>query len=222
MTLPRKPAAVVFDMDGLLFDTETLSFEAAVTAAAQHGHAIDWPFFSTLIGRAWPDISLHMTAHLGDGFAADDFRVTWLDHYSALLAGRLALKAGVLELLDILDSYAIPRAIATSSMKEKALYNLERFSLMDRFHHVIAQGDYAASKPAPDPFLKASERLGVAPALCLALEDSHNGIKAAHSAGMMAIMVPDLLEPTEEIRALCEHVLTDLHQVADLIMGMEA
>ncbi|MGQ2969288.1 MAG: HAD family hydrolase [Allorhizobium sp.] len=66
---------------------------------------------------------------------------------------------------------------------------------------MIAQGDYARGKPAPDPYLMAAERLGVAPQDCLALEDSHNGIRSAHAAGMMAVMVPDLLAPTEEIEA---------------------
>lgn len=220
MKLPRRPAAVVFDMDGLLFDTETLSFESAVSAAAHHGHTVDWDLFSQLIGRAWPEIRQHMKSHFGESFIEDDFRATWIDHFSALQAVRLALKAGVLELLDVLDTYSIPRVIATSSPRDKATYNLERFNLTNRFDQVIAQGDYAASKPAPDPFLKASERLGIAPELCLVLEDSHNGIRAAHAAGMMAIMVPDLLEPTEEIASLCEHVLEDLHQVADLITGM--
>ena len=65
---------------------------------------------------------------------------------------------------------------------------------------MVAHGDYASGKPAPDPFLKAAERLGVAPALCLALEDSHNGVRSASAAGMMTVMVPDLIPPTDEIQ----------------------
>ena len=78
---------------------------------------------------------------------------------------------------------------------------------------LVAQGDYAAGKPAPDPFLRAAERLGVAPELCLALEDSHNGVRSAASAGMMTVMIPDLLEATEEMRGLCRAVARDLHEV---------
>ena len=74
-------------------------------------------------------------------------------------------------------------------------------------------------KPAPDPFLKAAERLGVEPQLCLALEDSHNGVRSASSAGMITVMVPDLLEPTEEIRRLCTLVVRDLHEVRRLIVA---
>ena len=72
--------------------------------------------------------------------------------------------------------------------------------------------------PAPDPFLKAAERLGVEAGLCLALEDSHNGVRSASSARMMTIMVADLLEPTEEMRKLCTFVARDLHEVRRLIL----
>jgi beta-phosphoglucomutase-like phosphatase (HAD superfamily) len=90
---------------------------------------------------------------------------------------------------------------------------------MERFQEIVGQGDYERGKPAPDPFLKAAERLGVKPGLCLALEDSHNGIRSASSAGMMTIMVPDLLEPTDEIRGLCACVVRDLHEVRSLILA---
>jgi beta-phosphoglucomutase-like phosphatase (HAD superfamily) len=90
---------------------------------------------------------------------------------------------------------------------------------MDRFDQIICRGDYENGKPAPDPFLKAAERLGVEPRSCLALEDSHVGVRSAAAAGMMTVMVPDLLEPTEELRALCVLVARDLHQVRDLILA---
>jgi beta-phosphoglucomutase-like phosphatase (HAD superfamily) len=89
--------------------------------------------------------------------------------------------------------------------------------LLPRFQAVIAAGDYARGKPHPDPFLAAAERLGVKPEDCLALEDSHNGVRAAHAAGMMTIMVPDLLEATEEMQSLCITVTETLHEVRELL-----
>ena len=89
---------------------------------------------------------------------------------------------------------------------------------MDRFDEIICRGDYEKGKPAPDPFLKGAERLGVEPRLCLALEDSHIGVRSAAAAGMITVMVPDLLEPTEEIRACCTLVVRDLHEVCCLIV----
>jgi len=123
----------------------------------------------------------------------------------------------VLELLDHLDAAGLPRAIATSSRHVDVSHHLATHALGERFHAIVAQGDYARGKPHPDPYLTAAERLGVDPAACLALEDSHNGVRAAHAAGMMTIMVPDLLDPTEEMQTLCVRIARDLHEVRELL-----
>jgi beta-phosphoglucomutase-like phosphatase (HAD superfamily) len=99
-------------------------------------------------------------------------------------------------------------------------HHLTAHDLAGRFQTIVGHGDYAASQPAPDPYLKAAEVLGVEPALCWALEDSHNGVRSASSAGMTTIMVPDLLEPTEEMRGLCTFVACDLHEVRRLIQSL--
>jgi beta-phosphoglucomutase-like phosphatase (HAD superfamily) len=96
--------------------------------------------------------------------------------------------------------------------------HLASLGLVGRFDQIVASGDYAAGKPAPDPFLRAAGRLGVAPELCLALEDSHNGVRSACAAGMMTVMVPDLLEATGEISRLCVVVARDLHDVERMIV----
>jgi HAD superfamily hydrolase (TIGR01509 family) len=131
----------------------------------------------------------------------------------------LRCKLGAVELLDTLDQFRLPRAIATSSSRRTVERHLTAYNLMGRFAEIVGHGDYERGKPAPDPFLKAAARLGVEPDLCLALEDSHNGVRAASSAGMMTIMVPDLLEPTDEIRGLCTFVVRDLHEVHSLILA---
>ena len=123
-----------------------------------------------------------------------------------------------MELLATLDDLQIPRAIATSSAHHRVQDHLLSHNLGGRFHAIVGHGDYGASKPAPDPFLVAAERLGVEPKFCLALEDSHNGVRSANAAGMMTVMVPDLLEPTDEIRALCSFVAHDLHEVRRIIL----
>jgi beta-phosphoglucomutase-like phosphatase (HAD superfamily) len=87
-----------------------------------------------------------------------------------------------------------------------------------RFHAVIGHGDHINSKPAPDPYSLAAERLGIPAALCLALEDSPGGVRSASAAGMMTVMVPDLVPPTAETRDLCVHVAESLHDVAALIL----
>ncbi|MGH6971198.1 MAG: HAD family hydrolase, partial [Caulobacteraceae bacterium] len=127
------------------------------------------------------------------------------------------LKIGAVELLDLLDAACIPRAIATSSSHRTVALTLRSSGIWPRFDAVIAAGDYARGKPNPDPFLAAAERLGVAPESCLALEDSHNGVRAASAAGMMTVMAPDLLPPTDEMRRLCHAVVESLHDVCAMI-----
>lgn len=89
--------------------------------------------------------------------------------------------------------------------------------MADRFHHVVAHDDCERHKPEPEPFLRAAGLLEVAPELCLALEDSHMGVQAASAAGMMTIMIPDLIPATQEIRSLCALVVDDLHAVRLLL-----
>jgi HAD superfamily hydrolase (TIGR01509 family) len=111
----------------------------------------------------------------------------------------------------------LKRAIATSSMAQTAHHHLAAFDLGRRFDTIVAQGDTVRGKPAPDPYILAAERLGADPAFCLALEDSHNGVRSAASAGMMTVMVPDLLPPIDEIRALCVCIAEDLTAVGRLL-----
>jgi HAD superfamily hydrolase (TIGR01509 family) len=219
MKLPRAPAAVIFDMDGLLFDTETLYQEAIVLAAAEGGHEVPVDVFNRTIGVPWAQSRTLLLSHFGKGFPVDEFQEAWVRHFWVIAETRLALKPGALELLDTLDQFRLPRAIATSSSRLTVERHLTAHNLLGRFDEIVGRGDYERGKPAPDPFLKAAERLGVEPLLCLALEDSHNGVRSASSAGMMTIMVPDLLEPTDEIRGLCCFIARDLHEARGLILA---
>ena len=217
MNLRRIPAAVVFDMDGLLFDTEALYQKAIAAAAAEGGHDVT-SAGSLMIARPWHDSWRLLIDHYGMAFPVDEFMAAMVRHFDLMAATQLTLKPGAIELLDTLDDLRLPRAIATSSAHHRVRDHLIAHGLVDRFHAIVAYGDYTASKPAPDPFLLAAERLGIVPHLCLALEDSHNGVRSASSAGMMTVMVPDLLEPTDEIRALCAFVARDLHEVCRIIL----
>ena len=219
MPLPRKPAAVVFDMDGLIFDTEALYQEAMLAVAGPAGVIVTTSLFLNMVGRPWTVNRRFLLDHFGADFAVDAFGAAWWEQFAHMAPTRLALKPGVLDLLDILDAMRLPRAIATSSQLHGVHHHLGMFDLACRFDTIVAHGDTARGKPDPDPYLLAAERLGVEPGLCLALEDSYNGVRSASSAGMMTIMVPDLLPPTDEIRGLCVFVATDLTVVGRLLAG---
>jgi HAD superfamily hydrolase (TIGR01509 family) len=220
MTLPRSVKAVVFDMDGLLVDTETVYFAAMRAAAADLGREMPRPLYLSMIGLTWADNRRQVLEHFGSDFDSDGFLEGIRGHFLQLTVAEVALKAGVLEILEALDGFGLPRAIATSSGRGDVERHLGHHGLLGRFHAIVAHGDYARPKPNPDPYLLAAQRLGVAPQDCLALEDSHNGVRAAASAGMMTIMVPDVLEPTEEMHSLCIRIARDLHEVHELLRNL--
>ena len=213
MALPRPVKAVVFDMDGLLIDSEVVYTEALLAEAIARGLDMPLTLVKSMIGHAWAGSAVLLTEHFGPAFDTDGYRDGVVDRFYALNEAGVALKTGVLEMLDHLDVIGLPRAIATSGRRVDVEHHLNGHSLMPRFHAILAYGDYPRSKPHPDPYLKAAEALGVDPVDCLALEDSHNGVRAAAAAGMMTVMIPDMLDPTEEMRSLCVRIAADLHEV---------
>ncbi|HLZ84724.1 MAG TPA: HAD family phosphatase [Caulobacteraceae bacterium] len=217
MTLPRRARAVVFDMDGLLVDTESMFRDVLMEASRRRGAHLPLEVFLRMVGLQHEASRAVAMAHFGEDFDYEPWIADAWEMAHARTAVGVAVKEGVVELLDYLDAAGLPRAIATSSGHPSVTRTLGPSGLLERFQTIIAAGDYARGKPNPDPFLTAAARLGVDPAACLALEDSHNGVRAAHAAGMMTIMVPDLLEATQEMQSLCVAVSQTLHEVRTLL-----
>jgi HAD superfamily hydrolase (TIGR01509 family) len=220
VTFPAPVRAVVFDMDGLLIDTERVVRDAMFAVASEMGREFPLEVFLRMVGLPDEASRAVSSAHFGDDFDHDAFEArVWARVRSELALGA-SLKTGVIELLDAIEGLGLPCAVATSSSRETVRRHLS--DILDRFATIVAAGDYARGKPHPDPFLVAAERLGVDPAACLALEDSHNGVRAAHAAGMMTIMVPDLLEATDEMRGLCLAIAATLHEVRAMLAAAPA
>ena len=214
---PRPVRAVVFDMDGLIFNTEDIYRDAVMAIAAEANHDVPLPFYLSTVGLNGAATKLAFIERFGEGFDYDTFWSAASNRFAETVKSQLKLKAGVVELLDLLDQLGLPRAICTSSRHEDVRNNLAIGGLVGRFQFVIAQGDYTGSKPHPAPFLKAAERLSVAPQSCVALEDSYHGLRSASGAGMMTIMVPDLFPPTDDMKELCVGIARDLHEVCRLL-----
>ena len=217
MSFPRRVQAVVFDMDGLLLDTETVYQAAMIEAGQAFGIDFTAAIYQSMVGKTNPECAVMLQGLYGPDFPVEAyFKRTWSD-VEILLEAEVRLKTGVMEILDYLDALGLPRAIATSNSREAVERYLGRFDLLKRFHAVVANADVTRHKPHPDPYLEAARRLNVHPTLCLALEDSHPGVRAAHAAGMMTIMVPDILDPNEEMHDKCVHVADSLHVVLGLL-----
>lgn len=217
MPLPQPLGAVILDMDGTLHDTEGVYHQALKQAVREVGFAVTDAFCHSLIGIPGPESDALLMAHLGPDFPFAEFDRRYEEMRNSALATVVPLKAGALELLDTLARCALKVAVATSASRHAAELHLGRSGLRARLPVVVTRDDVARGKPHPDAYLRAAELLGVPPDKCLAVEDSFNGIRAAHAAGTMPVMVPDLLAPTHEIRAMCVCIARDLHEVRVLV-----
>jgi len=217
--IPHKLEAVIFDMDGVLLDTETLYRTAIFAACAAQGRAMVDHVHLSLIGTPKEMADTLLMAHFGDGFDIDRYNATCKEHFVGLCGAGIPLRPGVRQLLIYLQREGIPRGVATSTRRTTAEAQLKTAGILEFLDVLVTRTDVTEGKPHPETFLKAAEALNAQPSNCLALEDSYNGVRAAAAAGMATIMIPDLLSPTTEIEALCVGVLPSL---VDVQLRLEA
>ena len=203
--------AVIFDMDGLIFDSERLVIECWKVVAAKHNIPGIVEICMRVQGNNREETGKRFREKYGKDFPYEAYKkeVTALfrERYGE---GRLPLKPGVAEILEELQRRGVPLALASSTRTDIVKLELEEAHLLRYFDAVLGGDMVPRSKPEPDIFLAAAETLGAAPGNCYVLEDSHNGIRAAWRAGMHPIMVPDMQQPTEEMHRLAEIIVKDL------------
>jgi len=207
----KQVQAVIFDMDGIIFDSERLVIECWEVIAKKHNIPDIVEICMRVQGNNREETGKRFREKYGNDFPYEAYKKEVSALFRRLYGGgRLPLKPGVMEILEELKHKRIPLALASSTRTDIVKLELEEAHLLHYFDAVLG-GDMAArSKPEPDIFLAAAEALGVIPANCYVLEDSYNGVRAAYRAGMHPIMVPDMQQPTGEIREMAELIADTL------------
>ena len=207
------PAAAIFDMDGLMLDTERIYHRTFRKVGVELGYTLSDELLLATSGRTFADGYRMLQESLGSDFPLAAFQARWpVLWYEDVAVHGIPLKPGLVELLDWLDQERIPKAVATSSYVEEAEFSLRASGLTERFATVVTADEIVNGKPAPDIYLLAAERLQVNPARCLACEDSEPGALAAAAAGMYTIMVPDTHQPSAEVAAHAALVVPTLRE----------
>ncbi|MCR5147435.1 MAG: HAD family phosphatase [Eubacterium sp.] len=213
-----KTAAVIFDMDGVIFDSERMYIECYKEIAEKyHVDNVEEVCYKCV------GVTSEKTVRILKDYYGEDFPVE--EYYTE--AGKvfkekyekngLPMKPGVRELLSFLKENGIKTALASSTKTEVVKTELGDAGILDFFDEIVGGDMVQRSKPDPDIFLKAAEALGLSPEEVMVIEDSFNGIRAAYAAGMKAVMVPDLLQPDEEIRSKAYRVEKSLLDVRDYL-----
>jgi beta-phosphoglucomutase-like phosphatase (HAD superfamily) len=214
MTNERVIEAVVFDMDGLMLDTEPIYKTAWQSGCRDLGYELDDATYSQLVGRPTIACERVLLERLGSAFPLERFRQLWPAIWQAVVSSRgIRQKPGLSALLAFLRSRNVPAAVATSSEADFTDLSLNRASLSNVFQVIVTGDHIERGKPAPDIYLAAAAELGVLPDRCIALEDSEAGAVAASTAGMVTLLVPDWVAPSQVARQAATEVFPSLVEV---------
>ncbi len=213
---PMNFQAAIFDMDGLLLDTERVCIEIFEQACQAVGVPFLRDLYLSVIGRNAAGIEATLRAGYGPDLDYMQLHNEWRTRYNAVVKHQaIPVKQGVIELLEWLKAEHIPTAVATSTQRDVASIKL-RLSGLERYFDAVATGcEVSQGKPHPEIYLLAASRLDVAPAQCLAFEDSNNGVRSAVAAKMIAYQIPDLVMPSDDVVALGHRIRPTLSDVLE-------
>jgi len=210
--------AVVFDMDGLMIDTERVALECWIESARVFGWEISRETCLSLVGLGQRESRQALLDRMGGKFPLAEVSARGRERYLQRLRSEgISVKPGLVPLLDWLAARDVPVAVATSTQHALALEKLALAGLRERFDTIVCGDQVPKGKPAPDVYREAVARIDADPARCIALEDSEIGLRAAHAAGLTCIVVPDLLPPSPAYEPLAHAIVPSLREARALL-----
>ncbi len=213
----KKISLVIFDMDGLMFDTERIAADAWKSAGISSGIEIPDHLIQSIVGVNAKKSEEIFMDYFGKSFPYSEIRKIRLEYSTKLIEKEgIPVKKGLHELLDFLSVRKISRAVATSTERQRTAFYLSKGEISDKFDIIICGDEVKNSKPDPDIFLEAARRMGVTPDECIVLEDSENGLMAAYRAGMYPVLIPDIKRPCSEIMKIVYKEFKSLDEVKGL------
>jgi HAD superfamily hydrolase (TIGR01509 family) len=213
--MPILPRAVAFDLDGLMFDTESLFFRTASEMLAARGKQFTPAIMQAMIGRQWPIAGKAFKEMAGLSESMDELLAESRTRFRALMDTAVHPTPGLFALLAHLEHRQVPRAVATSSRRDYAQQLLEKHGLLSHFAFLLTAEDVAHSKPDPEIYQKAAARFGIEPSELLVLEDSPAGVASARAAGAFTIGVPHEHSPASGLAAA--HRIVERLNAAELL-----
>lgn len=213
-----KCRGAIFDMDGLLFDTEQVYQDTWHEIAAERSMILGEGFLEAISGTSGSRMRqvIENYYHVPDG---TDIMKECLERVRKKLEFHVPVKKGVFEILSAFEKAGLRIAVASSAPFEQIRANLRTAGLESHFDILVSGSEVTHGKPAPDIFQCAAGRLGFLPEECFVFEDSENGIRAGHAAGCVTVMIPDLMAPSPEIVPYCSHIFLDLLQASKQLGG---
>lgn len=215
--------AILFDMDGVIFDTERVYLEEWKQVFKKYGYKMKDEIYISVMGTGRENVKKVFKEYYGDNLPIEDMYVDKdILLNEAVSENKIPLKTGAVDILSYLKDNGYKTALATSAKRDRLEIQLSLADIKDKFDAIVCIDDVGKGKPNPDIFLLAAEKIGVEPSDCMVIEDSEAGIMAAFNAGMIPVHVKDLKEVSETIMKHSKRQFNNLHEIKQYIIENES